>query len=75
MRRWGSFIPHERPYEPVWSRFPVRSERRTVTYIDCTLQDRWFVGLGMDEAVLNHFTFSANRDRLLNEMFARSFFA
>jgi hypothetical protein len=29
----------------------------------------------MDEAVLNHFTFSANRDRLLNEMFARSFFA
>jgi len=29
----------------------------------------------MDEAVWNHSTFSANRDRLLNETIARSFFA
>jgi len=29
----------------------------------------------MDEAVWNHSTFSANRDRLLNETIVRSFFA
>ncbi len=29
----------------------------------------------MDEAVWNHSTFSANRDRLLNEAIARLFFA
>ncbi len=35
---------------------------------------RWFVGLGMGEKVWHHSTFSANRDRLLNERIARLFF-
>jgi len=55
--------------------FSIRSERQLVSHIDYNLLYRWFVGLGMDEAVWNHSTFSANRDRLLNEGIARSFFA
>lgn len=55
--------------------FSIRSERQLVSHIDFNLLYRWFVGLGMDEAVWNHSTFSANRDRLLNETIARSFFA
>ncbi|MBN8427625.1 MAG: transposase, partial [Xanthomonadales bacterium] len=41
--------------------FSIRSERQLVTHIDYNLLYRWFVGLGMDEAVWNHSTFSANR--------------
>ena len=55
--------------------FSIRSERQLVNHIDYNLLYRWFVGLGMDEAVWNHSTFSANRDRLLNEAIARSFFS
>lgn len=55
--------------------FSIRSERQLVNHIDYNLLYRWFVGLGMDEAVWNHSTFSANRDRLLNETVARAFFA
>ncbi len=55
--------------------FSIRSERQLVTHLDFNLLYRWFVGLGMDEAVWNHSTFSANRNRLLNEMIVRSFFA
>lgn len=55
--------------------FSIRSERQLVNHIDYNLLYRWFVGLGMDETVWNHSTFSANRDRLLNEAIARSFFA
>lgn len=54
--------------------FSIRSERQLVSHIDYNLLFRWFIGLGMDEAVWNHSTFSANRDRLLNETIARSFF-
>jgi transposase len=55
--------------------FSIRSERQRVTQIDDNLVYRGLVGLGMDEAVWNHSTFNANRDRLLNETIARSFFA
>lgn len=55
--------------------FSIRSERQLVNHIDYNLLYRWFVGPGMDEAVWNHSTFSANRDRLLTETIARSFFA
>jgi transposase len=55
--------------------FSIRSERQWVNHLDDNRLYRWFVGLGMDEAVWNHATFSANRDRLLNETIARSFFA
>ena len=35
---------------------------------------RWFVGLGIDDRIWGHSTFSQNRDRQFNEWFARVFF-
>lgn len=55
--------------------YSIRSERQLVQHIDYNLLYRWFVGLDLDDAVWDHSTFSANRDRLLNEVIARSFFA
>jgi transposase len=55
--------------------FSVRSERQLVEQIDYNLLFRWFVGLGMDDAMWNHAVFSKNRDRLLNAEVAQRFFA
>jgi transposase len=55
--------------------YSVRSERLLVEQIDYNLLFRWFVGLGMDDAVWNHAVFSKNRDRLLNSEVAQHFFA
>jgi transposase len=55
--------------------FSVRSERQLVEQIDYNLLFRWFVGLGMDDAVWNHTVFSKNRDRLLTSEVAQRFFA
>lgn len=55
--------------------YSVRSERLLVEQISYNLLFRWFVGLGMDEAVWNHAVFSKNRDRLLNSEVAQQFFA
>src|SRR6202789_2865538 len=55
--------------------YSVRSERLLVEQIDYNLLFRWFVGLGIDEAVWNHAVFSKNRDRLLNSEVAQQFFA
>ncbi len=46
-----------------------------VEQIDYNLLFRWFVGLGMDDAVWNHAVFSKNRDRLLTSDVAQRFFA
>src|SRR5450631_690676 len=54
--------------------YSVRSERLLVEQIDYNLLFRWFVGMGMDEAVWNHAVFSKNRERLLNEEIAEVFF-
>ena len=54
--------------------YSVRSERQLVEQLDYNLLFRWFVGLGMDDAVLNHAVFSKNRDRLLNSEVAQQFF-
>lgn len=54
--------------------FSIRSERQLVQQIDFNLLYRWFVGLTMDDTVWDHSTFSANRDRLLNERITRLFF-
>jgi transposase len=54
--------------------FSIRSERQLVEHIDFNLLYRWFVGLTMDDEVWDHSTFSANRDRLLNERISRLFF-
>src|SRR3974390_2513933 len=55
--------------------FSIRSERLLVEQIDYNLLFRWFVGLGMDDAVWNHAVFSKNRDRLLSSEIAQRFFA
>jgi len=46
-----------------------------VEQLDDNLLFRWFVGLGMDDAVWNHAVFSKNRDRLLTSDVAQRFFA
>ena len=45
--------------------FSIRSERQLAAHIDYNLLYRWFVGLGMDEEVWNHSTFSAKLITLL----------
>src|SRR5271156_6663789 len=55
--------------------YAIRSERLLVEQIDYNLLFRWFVGLGMDDAVWNHAVFSKNRDRLLTSDVAQRFFA
>src|SRR6266853_4543384 len=54
--------------------YSVRSERLLMEELDYNLLFRWFVGLSPDEEVWNHAVFSKNRDRLLNESVAKSFF-
>ena len=54
--------------------YSIRSERQLVQHIDFNLLYRWFVGLDMDDPVWDHSSFTKNRDRLLNETVARSFF-
>ena len=54
--------------------YTVRSERQLMEQLDFNLLFRWFVGLGMDEAVWDHSTFTHNRDRLLTESLTRDFF-
>ncbi|MDT7530054.1 IS5 family transposase [Sphingopyxis sp. SE2] len=45
--------------------YSVRSERQLMERIEFDLLFRWFVGLGIDEPVWDHSTFSKNRERLL----------
>jgi transposase len=45
----------------------VRPEHQLFERIDYNLLFRWFVGLGMDDAMWNHAVFSKNRDRLLTD--------
>ena len=54
--------------------FTIRSERQLVEQLDYNLLFRWFVGLGMDDAVWDRTVFSINRDRLLGTDVARQFF-
>jgi transposase len=46
--------------------YSVRSERQMMERLEFDLLFRWFVGLGVDEPVWDHSTFSKNRDRLLD---------
>ena len=54
--------------------YSVRSEPMLIEQLQYNLLFRWFVGMEMDEAVWNHAVFSKNRERLLNEEIAESFF-
>ncbi len=55
--------------------YTVRSERMLVEQLEYNLLFRWFVGLGMDDAVWTPTTFTKNRERLLAGDIARQFFA
>jgi transposase len=55
--------------------YTVRSERLLIEQLEYNLLFRWFVGLGMDEPIWDHSTFSKNRDRLLRGEIADAFFA
>ena len=55
--------------------YSIRSERQLMERLEFDLLFRWFVGLGVDEAVWDHSTFSKNRDRLLAGEVAGRFLA
>jgi transposase len=55
--------------------YSIRSERQLMERLDFDLLFRWFVGLGIEDAVWNHSTFSKNRDRLLAGDIAAEFLA
>ena len=54
--------------------YSIRSERMLMEQLNYNLLFRWFVGLEMDAPAWNHAVFSKNRERLLNQEVARSFF-
>ncbi len=54
--------------------YTIRSERQLIEQLDYNLLFRWFVGLGMDDAVWSPTTFTKNRDRLLAGDIAAAFF-
>ena len=53
--------------------YSVRSERQLMERLEYDLLFKWFVGLGVDDPVWNHSTFSKNRDRLLDGAIAAKF--
>jgi transposase len=55
--------------------YSVRSERQLMERIEYDLLFRWFVGIGVDDPVWDHSSFSKNRDRLLEGKIAAKFLA
>src|SRR6056297_464763 len=55
--------------------FSIRSERQLMEQIDYNLLFRWFVGLGIDDAVWVPTVFTKNRDRLLTTDMSRKVMA
>jgi transposase len=53
--------------------YSIRSERQLMERLEFDLLFRWFVGLGIDDAVWDHSVFSKNRDRLLEGDIAAKF--
>ena len=53
--------------------YSVRSERQLMERLELDLLFRWFVGLGIDEPVWDHSTFSKNRERLIEGAIAARF--
>src|SRR5215218_9623389 len=54
--------------------YSIRSERLLMEQLDYNLLFRWFVGLELDEPIWSTTVFTKNRDLLLNQETARSFF-
>jgi len=69
-------IPPERLFRALLLQvfYSIRSERMLMEQMDYNLLFRWFTGLEIDDAVWDHAVFSKNRDRLLNQEAAQSFF-
>jgi len=55
--------------------FSIRSERQLMEQMQYNLMFRWFVGLGIDEAIWVPTVFTKNRDRLLTTDIARKVMA
>ncbi|GJD49064.1 IS5 family transposase ISNisp7 [Methylobacterium crusticola] len=55
--------------------YSIRSERQLMERLEFDLLFRWFVGLGIDEAVWDASVFAKNRDRLLEGDIAAKFLA
>jgi transposase len=55
--------------------YSVRSERQLMERIEFDLLFRWFVGIGIDDPVWDHSSFTKNRDRLLEGEIAAKFLA
>jgi transposase len=53
--------------------YSVRSERQLMERIEFDLLFRWFVGIGVDDQVWDHSSFTKNRDRLLEGEVAAKF--
>src|SRR5436190_21674383 len=68
-------VPHEMLLRRslIQAFYPVRSERQLMEQLDYNLLFRWFVGLGVDDPVWDHSTYSKNRDRLLDADVAKKF--
>lgn len=54
--------------------FSVRSDRLLCEMLDYNILFRWFLDMALDEPTVDHSTFSANRDRLLQHQVAQQFF-
>ena len=54
--------------------YSIRSERRLMEELNYNFLYRWFVGLGMDEAVWDATVFTKNRERFIDGEIARRFF-
>jgi transposase len=54
--------------------YSIRSERLLMEQLDYNLLFRWFVGVEIDEPIWSPTVFTKNRDRLLTQDVARSFF-
>lgn len=55
--------------------FTIRSERQLMERMDYDLMFRWFVGLGIDDKVWDHSSYSKNRDRLMLNNIDELFFS
>jgi len=51
--------------------YSIRSERQLMERLEYDLLFRWFVGLGIDDVVWDHSTFSKNRDLLAGDIAAK----
>ena len=53
--------------------YSLRSERQLMERIEFDLLFRWFVGIGIDDPVWDHSSFTKNRDQLLEGEIAAKF--